>query len=347
MRLLIGIRDIFWNCNERRLRAFLRLSLHTVIMLTLVIAGVLLLTSAFSAVLMPTRSDRPGGLMLSIVEDQWVNTIIIPGATCLGVLGATVLSGKWVDRRKISEFGFRLYGRWWVDFAFGLSLGAFLMGVIFLIGQAAGQFAVTGYFRAGAGGEGFLIGFMQSLIFFIFVGIYEEILSRGYHLINLAEGLNVRWLGKRSALVLAWVISSVMFGLLHATNPNATLISTLNLSLAGIFLGLGMVLTGSLAIPIGLHITWNFFQGNVFGFAVSGMPPGASIIATEPIGTDWMTGGLFGPEAGLLGFFAMAIGSGLIWWWVRRRYGKVSLQFSLADYSSPEQVADQCEPVEE
>jgi hypothetical protein len=101
--------------------------------------------------------------------------------------------------------------------------------------------------------------------------------------------------------------------------------------LAGVFLGLAYVLTGELAIPIGLHITWNFFQGNVFGFPVSGGDfSQATFIAIEQGGPDVWTGGAFGPEAGLMGIVAMLVGSGLIVLWVRWRRGSVGLHLPLA-----------------
>jgi uncharacterized protein len=139
-------------------------------------------------------------------------------------------------------------------------------------------------------------------------------------------------LGPRGAVLVAWVLSSVFFGLLHANNPNATFVSTLNIVLAGLMLGFGYVISGELAIPIGLHITWNLFQGAVYGFPVSGFGPfGATFLATQQTGPDLWTGGPFGPEAGLLSPFVMLLGILLIALWTRLRTGKISLHFPLAE----------------
>jgi hypothetical protein len=135
-----------------------------------------------------------------------------------------------------------------------------------------------------------------------------------------------------------------VFGLLHATNPNASWISTLNLILAGLFLGLGFVLTGELAIPIGLHITWNFFQGNIFGFPVSGMKSGVSLISIQQGGPNLLTGGAFGPEAGLVGIFAILVGSILIMLYVRNTRGEVRMRTELAVYKKPEKKNDLINP---
>jgi uncharacterized protein len=243
------------------------------------------------------------------------------------------ISGRFLDRRPFSGFGLRLDRAWWQDLAFGLLLGASLMTGIFLTQLAAGWVTVTGSFAA-FDGAAFFPTILSPMVLFVCVGFYEELVSRGYQLTNLAEGLN--GLGPRTAVLLAWIISSSVFALLHLFNPNTSALSTFNIFLAGMMLGAGYVLTGSLAIPIGLHITWNFFQGNVFGFPVSGLDPvGATLLSTEQNGPTLLTGGPFGPEGGLLAPAAMAIGVGLISLHVRRRAGKASIQLSLAESPAP------------
>jgi len=326
--------DLLWNKDEKRLRAFLRLGIHTLM--------VLLATGFFTAVLMSLaalismpsgasfKEQLTAGGLIQWTERPAFNLVIAPLSAFFGIGLATYLAGLWIDRRPLRKFGINFKKGWWADFLFGLGLGAVLMGIIFLIGWLTGSVRVSGFFEVNAQNN-FFLGMIQSLIFFVLVGIYEELLSRGYHLINLAEGLHHPRLGARLALLLAYGLSSLVFGMMHLSNPNATWVSTVNVSLAGLFLGLGMILTGSMAIPIGLHVTWNFFQGSVFGFAVSGFRTGVSVIGTEIIANTWLIGGDFGPESGLLSLAAMLLGSALTILWVRRN-GQLKLYSDLAVY---------------
>jgi hypothetical protein len=215
---------------------------------------------------------------------------------------------------------------------FGLLLGAILMVFIFLMELTFGWVEVTGYFQPSNLNNSIWFVLVISLIHYISVGIYEEMLSRGYHLRNLAEGLNFKAVGPKMSLLAAYLISSSIFGILHIGNPNSSLVSTLNIILAGLFLGLGFVLTGELAIPIGLHITWNFFQGNVFGFPVSGTNSGGSMIQIAQSGPQWMTGGAFGPEAGVVGILAILIGCALTVLYIKQTRGTVRWWTELSVY---------------
>ena len=78
------------------------------------------------------------------------------------------------------------------------------------------------------------------------------------------------------------------------------------------------MVTRALWLPIGLHFAWNFFQGPVFGFPVSGTQT-STLLQLEPVGPELLTGGRFGPEASLVGVAAELLGIALLWWWASRR----------------------------
>ena len=102
---------------------------------------------------------------------------------------------------------------------------------------------------------------LKSLFLFILVSFTEEILVRGYILNNLLTSMNKYF---------ALLISSAIFALLHLFNPHISTLSFLNLFLAGVLLGASYIFTKNLWFPISLHLFWNFIQGTILGFPVSG-----------------------------------------------------------------------------
>lgn len=57
--------------------------------------------------------------------------------------------------------------------------------------------------------------------------------------------------------------------------------------------------SGNVWMPIGFHITWNYFQGYVLGFQVSGNDV-MGIYQLDNIGNSFFNGGTFGPEGGII-----------------------------------------------
>lgn len=332
------IRGIFWNQQEQRLRAFWRL-LGQIILLLLVILPLQLVTTFIAMGFLIVRQDLPPQELLdpSITQEfisqspflLFVSSFI----TLLAIILSVWLAGRLLDRRQFHNFGLRLNRNWWIDFGFGLFLGALLVSVIFLVQFLAGWITVTGTFVTQGSQASFPTAILVPLFTFIAVGIQEELLSRGYQLKNLAEGFHGRTISPNTAIIIATILSSIVFGILHVFNPNATFFSTLNIILAGMFLlALGFILTGELAIPIGVHITWNFFMGNVYGFPVSGIDfRGATFVSVQQQGPQVWTGGAFGPEGGLIGVGAILLGGLLTVLWVRFRYGNSRLHKPLAD----------------
>lgn len=320
------VRHFFWNSAERRLRTGWRLLFQALGMTLLALAPVILIGESLTAL------NRHGAFppMSPEVFDKAVNLIVGPVFTLL-VIASVWLAGRWLDRRRWADFGLHLKRRWWSDLALGFALGALLMSCIFGVEYAAGWITLSGRWRVASPELPLSLALVFSAVKALCVGNYEEFLARGYQLKNLAEGFNGWWrCTPRRAICLSALATSLIFGLLHAGNENATALSTLGLCVNGLLLAEGYVLTGELALPIGLHIGWNLFEGSVFGFPVSGERESAAWLALEQGGPAWLTGGAFGPEGGLVGIAAMGLGMALICAWVRVRDGKVGLQERVA-----------------
>ena len=311
------IKRLFWNRDEARLRAGWRLLVYGALWFILGYAAIYL-RDTVSAEWLPEVYRTP---LLAAIFTLLVVVLLT------GVVGSRLL-----DRRPLADYGFHLNKGWWLDLGFGMALGTLLMLGIFGVELALGWTEITGTFVTGDSGQRFgpliLVLFATILLY---GGILEEITYRGYLLQNLAEGLNLKRIGPRLATLIAVLISSVVFGLGHAENLNATSLSTINTTLvAALVLATGYVLTGQLALPIGFHVAWNFVGVGVLGFSPSANIVGASFLAISEHGPALWTGGTYGPLGGLLGTGAFILGFMLIAAWVRVRRGKVRLDLSVA-----------------
>ena len=170
-----------------------------------------------------------------------------------------------------------------------------------------------------------LVDLLRSAWFFLAVAAFEEVIFRGYPFQRAVDGL-----GTPTTLIL----SAAVFALAHWWNPGmhgATKAwATLNIGLAAILLGFCYLRTRSLALPIGVHLGWNWAQGSLLGFGVSGTSFAQS--AWEPVShgrPEWLTGGAFGLEASLPG--ALVCTAAILFLW--RGQGRVSGGASTASAS--------------
>jgi CAAX protease family protein len=117
----------------------------------------------------------------------------------------------------------------------------------------------------------------------------EELMLRGYPLAVLREALG--WPG-------AIVITSVVFGVLHAFNPNVAVTAIVIVTIAGIFLGAVVYHTRSLWAATAAHFAWNVTLAVILHAALSGQEMPAGDYRVIDSGPDWITGGAWGPEGG-------------------------------------------------
>jgi membrane protease YdiL (CAAX protease family) len=286
---------LFWNAAERRPRTFWRIVLMALIAVALGVLPILLVAEPLTAL------HRRGLFLPGLGHDAYdhvINMIIGPLLT-LALVGSVILAARWIDRRPLAHFGIVLDRAWWRGMALGLATGALVMTIVLAIECAAGWADVTGTLVTRAAGVSLFFSLAFTAEKVVCVGIYEEVISRGYLFRTLSDGI-----GRPAAAV----VSSAVFALLHATNDNASIASTVGLFVNALLFVAALEATGRLSTSIGLHIAWNFFEGAVFGFPVSGDLEGASLIGIRQLGPPLITGGAFGPEAGLIGIAASLAG---------------------------------------
>jgi hypothetical protein len=231
------------------------------------------------------------------------------GDWVVGLLFLFSLLATWICARlrkePLASVGWRLDGRWAREFAWGTLFGAGVMvlaaGLLWAVGGVTWELDPARGFRAL--GLGFAV--------FVVVALWEEHLFRGFIFQRLVEGVGV-WPTQ--------VILALLFGVAHWGNPGmhgaVKVWATLDIALAAVFLGLAYLRTRSLALPIGIHLGWNWTQGNVLGFGVSGTTTQHGWVHPVFQGKpEWVSGGAFGLEASLLGVIAVLVGIVLLWRW--------------------------------
>ena len=280
--------QIFLSPDEPRLRAGWRLLLHTLLML---VFGTVIGAIALAL----------GILDLDSIWGQVLNFLIITGSV--------YVARRWLDKRSFESLGLKLDRHTLIDLLAGIGITFVQMGFIYVVMLSLGWLTFEGFAWEFDPVNVVVMGVLSFFVVFIFVGWNEELLSRGYHLQTIASGLNLFW---------GVVISSAVFGLLHLGNPNATWVSAAGIFFAGVYLAYGYIRTRQLWLPIGLHIGWNFFEGVVFGFPVSGLDIYALTRITVH-GPELWTGGAFGPEAGLIVLPSLIVGAILIYLYTLKR----------------------------
>lgn len=220
----------------------------------------------------------------------------------LSITLATWLTLRFVDKRPFVSIGLTFKKNSVKELAQGLLLGSGMMSLIFVIEYSMGMVHIE--FRDIAFQDGAII-FLNSALLYIAVGYGEEVLFRGYIFQIFVEGTNK---------IIATLTLALLFALAHAKNPNVSIFALINVGLAGIWLSIAYFKTKALWLPIGMHISWNFFQGFVYSFQVSGTTSekvqiGKAIVS----GPEWITGGTFGPEGGALATLMLVLASAYIY----------------------------------
>ena len=221
-------------------------------------------------------------LYFAFTEDQWIPLLVgLVAPVCM--IGLYALFVRWFEKHWAQDIPLRRLAQ---DTAkgFGIGLGFFVIVVLVMM--------LLGLYHIYSIGTDKPLDVLSAFFMFLLVGTGEEIMFRG---------VLFRWIDEKWGFMAALIVSSLLFGFMHYFGPVATLWSSLAIAVeAGLLLGAAYKYAGTLWLPIGIHWAWNFTQGNVFGFEVSGNDAGVSLLKASVSGSDWLTGGAFGAEASVI-----------------------------------------------
>ncbi|HEC34175.1 MAG TPA: CPBP family intramembrane metalloprotease [Chloroflexi bacterium] len=218
-----------------------------------------------------------------------------------GALGLALLLGRFLDREPMEMMGF-CRARAGRDGMTGIVLG---LGTMLALG---GTRLALGWATADRG-LGTLSSLLLDAVALFPLALAEEVAFRGYLLRALAG-----WRGP----IVGVTVTSLLFALFHAFNPNPSWLAILNIALAGVVFALAVERSGTLWLAVGYHFAWNLAQGPLLGMPVSGMG-WEGLLALGTGGPALWTGGAFGPEGGLLATVVLLLSLPVLWATTRRR----------------------------
>lgn len=258
------------------------------------VAGIVNVALGLQLNMEETRMDSPAAMLAEAV-------MAIACVVAFDVVLRLSSRVMYPQRRPSMGFALKGHGR---ELLAGIGVAAGLYGIGFLLTMLLGGIRITdANFHAGALG--------QTWVLFFLVAVFEETACRGFLLGRMMDaGMNK---------FVALVLSSVVFSAMHLGNPNFAAVPFVNLLLAGILLGSAYIYTRNLWFAIALHWFWNWYQGPVLGFEVSGNDFGETLLTLETTDNVLLNGGSFGFEGSLICTVLMLVGVFLIIRYYERR----------------------------
>jgi membrane protease YdiL (CAAX protease family) len=275
-----GWRSIFLRADG--LRAGWRLAIFFLIFFPLVIMAFL----AAKAV----RAPFPTSTIVVTPATVLTQEIV----TLLATLGATIAMSL-IERRPFGSYGLPLRQAFGGEFWRGALWGLAAMTGVILVMAAAGGFSFGGF---ALHGERLVWEAFLWAMAFLSVGLWEEFFFRGYALATLADGIGF-WP--------AASIVSALFGAVHLNNGAEGWTGVPEIFLISMFFCVTLRRTGSLWFAVGMHAAWDFAETFIFSAPDSGTLAPGTLIHSTFHGPLWLTGGIVGPEASVVGVLAVVL----------------------------------------
>jgi membrane protease YdiL (CAAX protease family) len=200
---------------------------------------------------------------------------------------------------------------WWKELLLGFLLAAGAMVLLFAIEVKVGWLVVEGWNWQVLAPDAWLRNLWLAVLINATVAVGEEAVFRGYLLTGLARA----W-GQRIGLAIMAVVFAAQHLLVTGAEETYWLLFVAMLALPGLLLGWSYLKTGSLWLPIGVHVAWNLLQDDLLNLHGRGVPSLVGAV-TRQQGPEWFVGTTYGIEVGLAGILAVVLVWLGVWLWTR------------------------------
>ena len=289
MKVLVKVNQLFSRDEPKTsLSKLIRFPLSRILIAIFFIAPIIALRTTYSFVVL----DNLDGVASDIAQYAEVVVSIV-----LFFIVYRFYTKK-VEKRSALELG---TNSWYREFGQGIGIGAGLVIAMVVLLAILGFYKIehlnapdvllSRVFRYGVG------SFLEELLFTLII----------FRLVEEFAGT-----------IASMVVVSLLFGLMHLGNDNATLMSSACIAAGQIVLLAPFILTRRIWMGWAIHFGWNYFQTAVFGMNNSGMAHEGFIQPTIS-GPEWLTGGAFGIEASYIAIaLNILVGAAILWYAVKQ-----------------------------
>lgn len=270
--------------------------------------------------LLPKTAETQPGAAPIVAVDVSPGMILTYAVFVAWGLAVSWICLRFLERMKLSTLGFALHRGWFGDVLKGCAISGVMIAAVVALQIAGGgtRLSFNPILRQGHGGLNWAgvrtvaAEMAAALALLILAAALEELVFRGYAFQTLLRG---------APAVVPILIFSIYFGWAHWNNPNRTLFSTANTTLAGVWLSIAYLRTRNLWFPTALHFAWNWTMGVFLGIPISGLRIERPLLITSNDGPVWLTGGDYGSEGGAAVTVVLIAAIAVIW---RARWLRVS-----------------------
>lgn len=217
----------------------------------------------------------------------------------LSVIFSLYIQIKYLDKSSFKKYGLKINKTWFKEFLIGFLIAGVQISFFFFLLYLTSNLLVMDFFTTSSFDFSFTEGLISEFFGLIVGSSVEEIFFRAFLFYTMYEALRILKKDPTKRALFIVFLMAPLFGIAHINNEGATIISTINLGLDAVMMCLPFLITGRLGMSIGMHLSWNFFQGAVFGFAISGNMAKVSVLKVSVV-DNLITGGSFGVEGSVL-----------------------------------------------